>query len=262
MTISRSARSAKGPPPGSLEPMALAAPEADRPPGAAGEDHPDACALREGAGQTRIARVDRLQEHRLGGVDEVDERVRAGRDHPDAGALARLANVEVGLESELRPPRLEGRALGRRRDRARRLGGAPAEHPLEEGALERLPAAHDAIRRGRGLTVVREDEEVVAMLGHAAEDAADLAERAVDAAQGGKGLAAPRAEGVGDLVVVQVVDVDRRHAVVDVARDRAREPLADPHRDGDPLLGELPFPLALTRVAGRCGRPCGRARRR
>ena len=46
--------------------------------------------------------------------------------------------------------------------------------------------------------------------------------------------------------MVEVVDVDGRHPVVDIPRDRTREPFADPHGDGNPLLGQLPFPRALT----------------
>ena len=59
------------------------------------------------------------------------------------------------------------------------------------------------------------------------------AERAVHAAQRPQRPPVARPVRVREDVVVEVVDVDRRHAAVEVAGDRQVEELPDPHRDPD-----------------------------
>ena len=78
------------------------------------------------------------------------------------------------------------------------------------------------------------------MLGDAAEDAADLTDRAVHELERAEGRAVLGSERVGGDVVVEVVHVDDGNAVVQIARDLRREELAHPHRDADLDLRPLP----------------------
>ena len=80
------------------------------------------------------------------------------------------------------------------------------------------------------------------MLGHAAQHARELADRAVHAAQRQKGSAAPGTELVRRDVVVEIVHVHGRDPGVEIARDRQREEAAHPHRVAD--LDRRPAPAA------------------
>ena len=86
------------------------------------------------------------------------------------------------------------------------------------------------------------------MLGHAAKHAPQPLDRGVDLPERVQRAAVARAPRVGGDVVVEVVDVDRRHARVDVARDRQGEELAQPHRD--PELDRQPLPAGRRRRRG------------
>ena len=153
----------------------------------------------------------------LAPVHEVDEGVGAGRDHLD----------RVALHAE-----------------------GVAHHPVDRDA------ARDAVEGPGGrLPVVRQDVEVVTQLGEPADDARELLDRAVHAAERAKGEPVRGPEGVREHVVVEEVHVDRGHPAVEIGGDQQREelPRPDGHADVD-----APAP----RWRGGAGRARRGARRR
>ena len=81
--------------------------------------------------------------------------------------------------------------------------------------------------------MVREDVQVVPHLGEAADDARELLDRAVHAAQRAEGESVRGAEGVGDHIVVEEVHVDRGDPAIEIGGDEQREELARPDGDAD-----------------------------
>ena len=96
--------------------------------------------------------------------------------------------------------------------------------------------------------MVGEDVEVVTVLGHAAQHALKLADRAVDAAQRQDGPPAAGAKRVRRDVVVEVVHVHGRNPGIEVAGDRQREEAAHPYRKADLDGQPTPAPACLGRM--------------
>ena len=163
------------------------------------------------------------------GVQHVEEGVGAGRDHPDAVLLVRfrlaapqevlVEIVEEVLEESRRSPpagadpahQPEPRPdLGLRRPRR-------IQELVEDPPLEPLAAGEIPVGRARRLAVVGQDVEIVPVLGHAAQHAPELADRAVHATQRPERPPAPGTEGVRRDVVVEVVHVHGRSPGVEIA---------------------------------------------
>src|SRR5262249_19885909 len=96
------------------------------------------------------------------------------------------------------------------------------------------------------LPVIGQNVQVVTVLRHTTAHAPDLLERVVDPAQAAQRTRMLRSVRVREHVIVEIVDVDRRGAGIEIARDGEREQLAHPYRqadlDGQPLPAAAPLP--------------------
>src|SRR5439155_5500377 len=179
---------------------ALAAVHAHGAIGAAHEHEADPRQAGDVAGKVRVARVDLLQVQRLFGVDEVDERIRPGRHDTHPLALERLGSAidpRAEILVEIVDEALEqavAAVAAYRLDAAREVTAArPArtdfthaggiEELGEQHVFERAPARQLLVRHAVRLPVIGEDVQVVAVLGHAAADARELMDGAIDASE-------------------------------------------------------------------------------
>ena len=169
---------------------------------------------REILGQSGPPLLDALDGQRLGVVDEVDERVRAGRDDADVVALVRLLHLAEDPRKTILDVIEEALEVAGGAAHAQRLDAAgqmPAsgrafgtdgpslgrrEEVLEDHALEAPAAAELPERLAQRLPVVGEDIKVVRVLGHATAHAPDLLDRVVDAPQAAQRTRVPRPVGV------------------------------------------------------------------
>ena len=194
---------------------------------------------------------------RLFGVDEVDERIRPGRHDTHPLALERLGSAidpRAEILVEIVDEALEqavAAVAAYRLDAAREVTAArPAgtdfthadgiEELGEEHVFEGAPARQLMVRHAMRLPVIGEDVQVVVVLGHAAANARELMNGAIDASERAARPTVAWSEAVRVHVVIQVVHVDRGHARVDVARRGQREQLAHPDRHAH--LDPEPFP--------------------
>src|SRR6266581_575257 len=137
---------------------------------------------------------------------------------------------------------------------------APVDHPgtaAQYGSrhvLERRASGNLGEGAGECLSVIGQDVEVIAELGQALDYLRELADRVVDVMESSHGRPMGRTEGMGEDVVVEEVDIDGRHAPVQIGRDAEREHLAHPDREHD-LEPEPP-----EAVGPRGARSCRHAR--
>ena len=181
--------------------------------GRAREDEPHASVARELLRQPRESPLELVDGQRRVGRRHVEEGIRAGGDDADR---RRARTPRACPRPRSRPPCSASssgrriRAAERRRptpyarnpwpaQRARgsrqRAGfGRPGDDAfVEERALQRHAARELAVLPAGHLTVVGQDEDVVLMLGKPVDDAADLADGAIDAVERAEGAAAARA---------------------------------------------------------------------
>src|SRR5438093_4579187 len=96
--------------------------------------------------------------------------------------------------------------------------------------LERPSSGHLGKGPRPRLAVVREDVEIVLVLGKTVDDPRELPDGIIDMPEGAQSRAVTGAEGMGEHVVVEEVDVHGGDAAVEIGRDTEGEEL--PHPDG------------------------------